>query len=275
MQQLEKSLGIRFKEKWLLHLALTHSSSVEKKAGERSETEVSRSSPAFPRLFRLLKGKFREASARQKTGLSTHEDNERLEFLGDAVLGAYVSRFLYHLFPNATEGDLSQFRSEIVSSRALAGIAQPLHLGKFLLLGKSMRDEETRPSILAGAFEALLGALYLDRGTKAVESFLAPFIEKKAKELQWEGMRNYKGKLLEILQARYKEQPLYQLVLTRGPHHERTFVVKVIFHGEVLGRGSGKNKKEAEQEAARQALESLQRGTALQKHGTRKKNAQR
>jgi len=169
-----------------------------------------------------------------------HFDNQRLEFLGDAVLELSLTSRLYDLFPGYTEGDLTKMRARLVSKHALFTFAKSLDLGSYVLLGKG---EETsggreRASTLADAFEALLGAIYIDGGF----------------DDQDPDKKNPKGRLQEILQAIIPESPIYEVENESGPDHEKQFNVKVSWKGKPLASGIGANKKEAEANAARQAL---------------------
>ncbi len=185
--------------------------------------------------------------------------NETLEFLGDAVLDLAVSDLLMRRFPEKTEGDLSKMRASLVNAAALAEKATQLNLGESLRMGKGEERSggRTKQSILAGVFEALLGAVYWDGGyepaRRIVERYFASDIQEGAPEQQ-----DYKTRLQEISQMLFHEPPVYKLVAESGPDHEKRFVTEIFVGGKVLGRGEGKSKKQAEQEAARQALARLQ-----------------
>lgn len=187
--------------------------------------------------------------------------NETLEFLGDAVLNLAVSDLLMHRFPEKSEGDLSKMRAALVNASVLAEKAKVLRLGELLRLGKGEERSGGRKkeSILAGALEALLGGIYWEGGYEAarqvVERYFAP--ELKEKRL---GLQDYKTRLQEISQMLYRVLPSYRLVAEIGPDHEKHFVTEITIEGKMLGRGEGRSKKQAEQEAARKALEGLQRG---------------
>jgi ribonuclease-3 len=188
--------------------------------------------------------------------------NERLEFLGDALVGAEVAEALFHRFPEKSEGDLSRLRARLVSGEALARCAERLELGRHLRVSKNADRSGTRTSrtVLADAFEALVGALYLDCGAGAARSFvkkhvLAPAeVEKKADAL---GGENYKSRLQEYVQARRPVQPAYRLAEKEGPPHARRFTVEALVGGEPQGRGTARSKQDAEQAAAREALQRL------------------
>jgi ribonuclease-3 len=185
--------------------------------------------------------------------------NETLEFLGDAVLDLAVSDLLMRRFPEKTEGDLSKMRASLVNAAALAEKATQLNLGESLRMGKGEERSGGRKkkSILAGVFEALLGAVYWDGGyepaRRIVERYFAPDIQEKTL-----GQQDYKTRLQEISQMLFHEPPVYKLVAESGPDHEKRFVTEIFVGGKLLGRGEGKSKKQAEQEAARQALAGLQ-----------------
>ena len=191
-------------------------------------------------------------------------DNETLEFLGDAVLGLAVSHLLLERFPHLNEGDLSRLRSSIVNERELAKIAVSLNLGDYLLLGKGeeLTGGREKPSLLADTVEAVLAAVYLDGGMErvigVVERLFHAYLrsERDGDPLKtWD--KDYKTQLQELTQARLKLTPEYVLETEEGPDHDKTFNVSVALDGRMLARGSGKSKKEAQQEAARQALEAL------------------
>jgi ribonuclease-3 len=186
--------------------------------------------------------------------------NERLEFLGDAVLGAVAAEYLYNLDPLADEGQLTRRRVALVRAETLVRWAREIDLGSYLYLGLGERPGPgTRDRMLAGAFEAVIGAIALDRGFGAARKFLMRLLERDAPEILAlaEGVANPKGRLQELLQDRYRKAPVYQTVATEGPDHARTFVVEVQFGDRVLGRGAGPSKREAEQAAAAVALTTL------------------
>lgn len=187
-------------------------------------------------------------------------DNERLEFLGDAVLQLIVTKRLWSELVDASEGDLTRRRAEKVSGRALAKVSRRLGLSDFLRLGKGelKTGGSQKPSILAGAFEALVGALYMDSGygvcAELVESWL--WAEENSSKIEAE--TDYKSQLQEELQRRGKRLPVYRVINESGPEHEKIFEVEVRHSQKVLGKGAGKNKKEAEQAAAKQSLMILE-----------------
>lgn len=186
--------------------------------------------------------------------------NERLEFLGDSILSAVVAHRLYELYPDEDEGGLSKRRSLLVSRPALARWAEEIGLGSHLYLGTGEANSggRRRPSILADALEALLGAVYLDGGYAAAGAFIRRWL--LSREALYEET-DYKSRLQEVLQKHHGAPPVYGVVQTTGPEHEKTFLVKVGMGRRTLGRGAGKSKKLAEQAAARNALERLGGGT--------------
>jgi ribonuclease-3 len=194
-------------------------------------------------------------------GSNKRESNERLEFLGDAILGLLVTEHLFHLYSNKSEGVLTKYKSVIVSRKTLARRAQKLGLGKYLYLGQGedRSGGRERESILSDAFEALLGAIYVDGGYGAVKSFLVNHLfPDLAGILKKELHRNYKSQLLEYSQARGLGLPRYEIQLASGPEHDKSFEVGVRIGGEILGVGRGKSKKKAEQDAAQKALERIE-----------------
>lgn len=190
------------------------------------------------------------------------EHNERLEFLGDAVLNLAMSELLMRRFPEKNEGDLSKMRAALVNAEVLAEKAARLKLGPALRLGRGEERSGGREkkSILAGAFEALLGGIYWESGYSAayrvIESHFGSDINEKKL-----GAYDYKTRLQEISQMIFHEPPTYRLVDESGPDHAKRFVTEIVLGGSVLGRGEGRSKKESEQEAASKALEALRRGS--------------
>lgn len=220
LAELESLLGHRFKDRALLDLALTHPS-VTHDLG-----------PGTPH-------------------------NQRLEFLGDAVLQLVLTLELYEKFPDLGEGPLTQARAEMVNRRTLAIQSQSMGVGRFLRLSRS---EETtggrdRASALADAFEAVVGSIFLDGGLDSARQFVLPRFREAFGQLEaLPSLHNPKGELQELLQAESAESPNYQLISMTGPDHDRVFECAVSYRGETLGQGFGKTKKAAESEAARQAL---------------------
>ena len=206
----------------------------------------------------LLEEALTHASLAKKRALSLRS-NQRLEFLGDAVLQLTLSEVLFRLWPEADEGTLSKARSRLVSTAALAGMARRLGLGQFLRMdrGEDANGGRDRDSILADCFEAITGAVYLDGGMRASQDLVRRLFEPDLIQLQAQPEdQNPKGRLQEKLQSLNREAPTYQLLETSGPDHERSFIVEVRWNGRVLGKGVGRSKKEAETAAAQSAWEA-------------------
>lgn len=218
---LEEALGVHFQNQALLRLALTHRSYIYETAG---------------------------------AGLSS---NERIEFLGDSVLTFISADFLYRTFPELSEGELSDVRAALVKMGTLATFARDIQLGDFLLLGKGEQSSGGSQRILASAFEALLGAIYLDQGMEVVKRFLVPRLEPIAHDVVKKRLfKDNKSLFQELAQAHDGITPSYRLVSQEGPSHDREFKVVVMLGEQVVGRGQGRNKQAAEQEAAHVALRS-------------------
>lgn len=183
-------------------------------------------------------------------------DNERLEFLGDSVLAAVVAHQLYAEHPGLPEGDLSKKKSTLVSRPSLAAWGESLGLGAHLYLGVGEENTggRTRQSLLANAVEALIGAVYLDGGYDAAARFVRSWCAGKHVDL---AEADHKSRLQEVLQKRHKAPPTYELAASQGPDHDKTFSVVVRLGERQLGEGSGKTKKDAEQAAARDALQKM------------------
>ena len=189
-----------------------------------------------------------------------NESNERLEFLGDALLDLIVGEMLYHRFPDRNEGFLTRLRAKLVSGKVLATYARRIDLGNYLLMSRNAAKGEGRdnPSILADAFEALVGALYLDQGYEAAQSFVRDDVldgvdlQEVAKQKE-----NYKSLLLEWMQAEGRPQPTYRVVDEEGPSHDKTFTVEAVVDDTAYGQGRAGSKKQAEQRAAQEALRRL------------------
>jgi|DewCreStandDraft_1066081.scaffolds.fasta_scaffold00235_21 ribonuclease-3 len=191
-------------------------------------------------------------------------DNERLEFLGDVVLSLIVAETLYRRFPDLPEGKLTRLRAWLVRTETLARWAKEVDLGSELLLsrGEDQTGGRDRPSILASAFEAVLGAVYLDGGLDAARKVLLPFIERELEKLRdADQVLDPKTWLQEVTQARWKLTPVYVTVHHTGPSHRRRFTVEVRLGDRVLATGEGYSKRAAEQDAARKALASLEAGS--------------
>lgn len=217
MKEFEEVIGYKFKDKGLLKQALMHSSYAHEKYMERLS------------------------------------DNERLEFLGDAVLEIISSEFLYHNYPNLSEGELTKLRASIVCEPTLAMCTKEIDLGKYILLGKGedLTGGRERKSILSDAMEAVIGAIYLDGGFANAKEFVLKYILKdiEHKKLFYDS----KTILQEVVQSKHAELR-YELIGESGPDHDKCFTVEVFVGEQSLGKGSGRTKKGAEQEAAYQAL---------------------
>lgn len=186
--------------------------------------------------------------------------NERLEFLGDAVLDLIVAENLYRDFPSINEGEMTRLRSLLVRQDTLARVAESIGLGNYLYLGKGEEasNGKGKPANLARAFEALVAAIYLDQGYSAAEQLILDLLDAELwKVLSQGALIDYKSRLQELLQARGQQPPDYYLIGTEGPDHDKKFSVEVRLGNAVLANGSGRSKKKAETEAARVALEKL------------------
>ncbi|GHV75656.1 ribonuclease 3 [Spirochaetia bacterium] len=210
------------------------------------------------RRLELLNLSFVHRSVANESGL--RHNNERLEFLGDAILGAVSADLLYRGLSDKSEGELAKIKSVVVSADVLSGIALELQIDKLLILGRGeeLSGGRAKNAILADALEALIGALYLDSGYKAAYTFVSRRIGPEiSRVLDNRHHRDYKSLLQELSQHVYHRYPDYRLVKQSGPEHDRLFWIEVIVDGKVFGPGMGKNKKTAEQEAARIAYETL------------------
>jgi len=222
--ELQQSLGVSFSDLSLLEQALVHSSYINENPG-----------------FALT-------------------SNERLEFLGDAVLGLVIAEELYWDFPQFSEGEMTRLRAALVRRETLARVARAIRLGDYLYLGKGEEASGGRgkPSNLAGALEAVIAAVFLDQGLTATKELILRLFNEELERVVSRGAEvDYKSQLQELTQAKQQPAPVYQLVEATGPAHDRRFTVEVKIGDTVLGRGSGKSKKTAEAEAARSALQRL------------------
>lgn len=225
ISEFEEKIGYKFRNKNLIEVALTHSS---------YSNEVKTRGEELP-------------------------FNERLEFLGDSVLSVVVSSYLFEKFKNKQEGDLTKIRAAVVCEKALSKFAAQIELGKYLFLGhgEAMSGGRTRPSITADAFEAVLAAIYLDSDEKFdnVQKFLMPFVEREIEVICGGGaITDYKTKLQQLVQQDSGEILVYVLVSEKGPDHNKMFEVEARLNSNVIGRGQGRSKRDAEQKAAREAL---------------------
>jgi ribonuclease-3 len=208
----------------------------------------------------LLKQAFTHSSYLNENPDSPVPDNERLEFLGDSVLNFVTSKRLYTDFPHLPEGELTELRISLIREETLAQLAWELNLGDYLILGKG--EEATggrqRPTNLANAFEALVGAIFLDQGIDKAGDFILNKLVSQIEKAKTGGiLLNYKSLLQEYTQAKYKKVPTYRIKGTSGPDHDKMFVIEAFLGQKQLGKGSGKSKKSAEMDAARAAYEKL------------------
>jgi len=207
----------------------------------------------------LLRQAFTHSSYVNEHRLSGHADNERLEFLGDAVLELSVSEYLYESYPDRTEGELTKLRASIVCEPSLVAFAEALQFGAYVYLGKGeeMTGGRTRPSLLADVFESFVGALYLDQGLKVASDFLRKHVFGKIPTAGKVLVTDFKTFLQEHTQQHNLGSLEYRIIDERGPAHEKEFVAQVWLSGNLLGQGAGRSKKEAEQGAASEALSKL------------------
>jgi len=207
----------------------------------------------------LLKNAFIHRSYLNEHKNYKGSSNERLEFLGDSVLSIIVSFYLYSKLPDSPEGELTQLRASLVRTETLAKIAQKLLLGDYLFLSKGEEDSGGRgnSSMLANTFEALVGAIYLDQGFDTTEKFIYDTILRDWENLSQSAVSDNKSRLQEILQRKYRTSPTYKLISSWGPDHARQFQIGVYIDTKFLGKGEGKNKQTAAQNAAQDALDKL------------------
>ena len=222
IKDLETAIGYRFKNIMLLQNALTHSSY----ANEHWHDSL--------------------------------KSNERLEFLGDSILGMVVAQHLFRTYPDRLEGDLTRMRADMVCEKALAKIAEQIDLGKHLLLGNGEEQNggRNRPSILADAVESVLAACFLDGGMTAAEAFINRFVLSNVPSDKPTNL-DYKTALQELVQQKKNQQLAYRLAGESGPDHDKKFTVEVTLNDKVVGQGIGTSKKRAEQNAAKEAMEKL------------------
>ncbi len=210
--------------------------------------------------FSLYREAFTHRSYAQENKDRGTKDNERLEFIGDAVVKLVISEELYNIFKDSDEGALSRMRSYVVSGKALAKASRRLGLGEYLLLGKGAEKtgERNRSSILADLFEAMVGAVFFDKGFEAARLFVKTHLTDELTEVvEGRDPVNYKNILQEHLQMISHKTPVYRVIEEIGPMHAREYVVEVEVDGKVLSVGRGKNKKSAEQDGAMKAIKSL------------------
>ena len=208
-----------------------------------------------------LKTALTHTSYANEKGLPHSRSNERLEFLGDSILGFVIAEELFKRFPENPEGSLAKAKAILASEEVLSRLSKELKIGEFLFLGKGeeLTGGRERDSILADVFEAIVASIYLECGMDAVRKFINFLFEDKyEKAINEELVHDSKTKLQELTQRKYRILPEYSVVDQYGPPHNLTFIVEVSVNGKVFGRGSGKSKKEAEQKAAQQALRRLE-----------------
>lgn len=226
------------------------------------------------RKLELLNQAFSHRSHANEAGGSV-ENNERLEFLGDSVLGLVVAEYLYEALPDKPEGELARIKSFVVSEESLAGIARTIRVDNFILIGKGEEHSGGRrkKAILADALEAVIGAYFLDSGFKAAKKFiLRHIVPEIEKVLEDRHRKDYKTLLQELVQKQFRTYPQYNLVKKTGPDHDKTFWIEVVVDGTRYGPGEGKNKKEAEQAAARTAWEAIGGGEDPETDGDAKRD---
>ena len=239
INRLERKLGVAFRDKSLLQRALTHRSYLNEH-------------PEFP-----------------------FEDNERLEFLGDAVLDFVTGEYLYHRFPEQREGSLTSLRSVLVRRNTLADFARQWDLGRHLKMGHGEAETggRNRAATLCAAFEAVIGALYLDQGVDSVQALIEPLIVPQISRTLRERLdKDPKSSLQEFAQGRMHQTPRYRTVSESGPDHAKEFTVEATVGGEVYGTGKGYSKQQAAQEAARAALAHFAEQGASKRDGTEEEN---
>lgn len=187
---------------------------------------------------------------------TTHHDYERLEFIGDSVLGFVVASLIYKYHPEMKEGEMTRTRSSLVQSNSLAKYAINLGYNEYIRAGHSLSLEEASKNhnILEDIFEAVIGALYLDQGIEFCIKFITKIFKDDVINFKIDDFKDYKSLLQEAMQAEYRESVTYRVIREMGPPHDKTFEVEVLFNNCILGKGSGKSKKEAEQNAASDAL---------------------
>jgi len=189
-------------------------------------------------------------------------DNQRMEYLGDSVLGLVVNDYLYKKFPHYTEGQLAKIKSHVVSEKSLAVISEKMKIGGLLLIGKGemLSGGRDRPSIQADALEALIASVYLDQGLEKCKKFVIAFLGDAIDSIKRpDDVRDSKSRLQEIIQIQYNQLPVYRVISETGPDHERSFICGVSVNGKEIARGKGRSKKQAEKKAASEALKILEK----------------
>jgi ribonuclease-3 len=228
LDHIQDIIKVNFKDKTLLNRALTHRSYINESSIRKSQN-----------------------------------DNEKLEYLGDSVLALVVNEYLFNRYEDYTEGQLAKIKSAAVSEPTLAKAARSLHLGNYLLMGKG--EESTggkeRTSILANAFEALIGAIYLDSGFKTCRKFILSILKKDIETIDsLTYLRDPKTTLQEYVQKKYRNRPDYNLITETGPDHQKLFCVELVINGKKIASGNGSSKRKAEKDAAMNALKKLENG---------------
>jgi ribonuclease III len=224
IKKFESKIGLKFKDKELLKRSLTHRSFLN----ENKDEEL--------------------------------KNNERLEFLGDAVLELIISEYLFNTYPERAEGDLTSFRAAVVKTDSLAKISKQLGIGEFLLMskGEEMTGGREKDYLLANTFEAIIGALYLDQGYEPVKEFLIKHLVPQISTIvKYRLDIDSKTKLQETTQTKFKTTPVYKVIKEKGPDHNKIFTVAVMIKGKIYGEGEGITKQKAEDAAASQALRKL------------------
>ncbi|MGX7108596.1 ribonuclease III [Facklamia miroungae] len=211
---------------------------------------------------KMIQQAFFHRSYINEQGEDLIHSNERLEFLGDAVLEILVSQFLYEEYPNKPEGDLSKMRAQLVREPSLAYLARQVDFPKYVQLGKGEKHSggSQRDSILADTFEAFLGAVYLDAGMEMVKSFLTTVLFDHHQAILTLTVQDYKTKFQELVQVKGTVKIEYRLLSTEGPSHAQTFTIGLYLDDQLIAKASGKSKKEAEMKAAEKAIHHLQKG---------------
>ncbi|HOP62871.1 MAG TPA: ribonuclease III [Spirochaetota bacterium] len=223
---LQNIIHVKFKEKSLLNRALIHRSYVNESSTDKIK------------------------------------DNERLEYLGDSVLGLIVNEYLFRRFEDYPEGDLAKIKSAVVSEATLAKVARDINLGNYLLMGKGeeLSGGRDRASILANSFEALIGAVYLDSGLRECRKFILALLKKDIERIdRMTYLRDPKTTLQEYVQKKYKERPVYEVIEERGPDHKKEFIVRLLIKGNEVSRGTGSSKRKAEMMAAEHILKKIEK----------------
>lgn len=226
IDRLQKVIRVKFKDKNLLRRALTHRSFVNESG-------------------------------------STITDNERLEYLGDSVLGLVVNEYLFRVFEEYREGELAKIKSAVVSEATLAKLARSIDLGQFIIMGKGEEHSggRERSSILANTVEAIIGALYIDSGLKTSRKFILSLLRDEIDRVNnLSYLRDPKTALQEYVQKKYKERPVYRVIEERGPDHQKEFTVSLVVNGRELVTGEGPSKRKAEMNAARATLKKIEEG---------------